>query len=65
MRDKQTGRWRWRLALGAILAVALLLVWGAGLQEIRTRRVERTLNRFRRVPENGEPSQHLGAKTGL
>jgi hypothetical protein len=52
MHHRQTGRWRLRLILGIVLALAVLLACGLGVLGMRDWRVERAIDRFRAAPSS-------------
>ncbi len=50
MRNRQVGRWLWRVFLGIVLALTVLLVCGLGVQKMHDWRIERTVSRYRAAP---------------
>jgi hypothetical protein len=61
MRNRQVGRWLWRLVLGSALALAVLLVCGLFVLKVHDLRVERAMGRFRAAPS----AQHAARLTRL
>jgi len=49
-RNRQIGRWLWRVLLGIVLALTLLLACGLGVQKMHDWRVERAIGRYRAAP---------------